>query len=176
MKKIVMSFVSMTLLLFAGSILPAQSAAKPLVPGVLTHEQAAAILPATVFFRGQSALVQGRNAGGFRLDDGLLVLAAIVDTGGYSTAIQQTYQGYLITEVPLQIEGRVLAPGAFGFGFVGDHMVVMDVGNHKVLDVPTTRDAALARPNPLQIVANGTGRFKLYLGRSFVTLTPNGKS
>lgn len=176
MKKIMTSFLFTTLLLIAGAILPAQSAAKPLVPGVLTHEQAAAILPATVFFRGQSAPVQGRNAGGFRLDDGMLVLAAIVDTGGYSTAIQQTYQGYLITEVPLAIEGKVLAPGAYGFGFVGEHMVVMDIGNHKVVDTATRRDAALARPNPLQIVADGEGKFKLYLGRSFVTLTPTGKS
>ncbi len=146
--------------------------------GLLTHEQAEAILPASVFYRGQSATIQGRNSAGIRLNGGRLVLAAIVDTGGYSTAVQQTYQAYLLTEVALKLGDKTLAPGAYGFGFVaGDRMVIMDVGANEILEAKTTRDAALARPKPLQLIADetATGSYKLYLGRSFVELTPQAK-
>ena len=146
--------------------------------GVLTHDQAEAILPASVFYRGQSATIQGRNSAGIRLNGGRLVLTAIVDTGGYSTAVQQTYQAYLLTEVALKVDNKTLAPGAYGFGFVaGDRMVIMDVGANQILEAKTTRDAALARPKPLQLIADQmvSGSYKLYLGRSFVELTPQAK-
>ena len=143
-------------------------------PGVLTREQAGAILPASVFYRGQTATVQARNSAGIRLDGGKLVLAALVDTGGYSTAVQQTYQGYLLTEVPLHFGEKTLAPGAYGFGFVaGDVMVMMDVGANEVLRATTVKDGAKARPTPLQIVADGSGpgRYRLYLGRTYVSVS-----
>jgi hypothetical protein len=139
---------------------------------LLTREEAAKILPATVFFRGQTAGVQGRNSAGLRVGADAYVLAAIVDTAGYSSALQQSYQAYLITEVPLRVGDKRLAPGAYGFGFVaGDRMVVMDLGGHEVLSVETTRDAQLPRPTPLQILPGaGAGSYRLFLGRSFVAL------
>jgi hypothetical protein len=141
-------------------------------PVVLNRDQASAILPPSVFFRGQSASVQGRNSAGLRMPDGKLVLLAIVDTSGYSSALQQTYQAYLITEVPLTIAGKILQPGAYGFGFVAGNMVVMDIGSNEILRVTTTRDESLARPNPLQILPDGAaGTFRLYLGRSYVPLS-----
>jgi hypothetical protein len=140
---------------------------------VLNRDQASAILPPSVFFSGRSASIQGRNSAGLRMPDGKLVLVAIVDTSGYSSALQQTYQAYLLTEVPLTISGQKLAPGAYGFGFVADNkMVVMDVGGNEILHAATTHDESLARPNPLQILPDGaTGTFRLYLGRSYVTLS-----
>ena len=144
------------------------------VPGILTREKAGAILPASVFYRGQTATVQARNSAGVRLEGGKLVLAALVDTGGYSTAVQQTYQGYLLTEVPLHFGEKTLAPGAYGFGFVaGDAMVIMDVGANELLRVKTAKDDAKARPTPLQIVADGSGpgRYRLYLGRTYVRVS-----
>ncbi len=138
--------------------------------GVLNRDQASAIFPANVFFRGQSAPIQGRNSAGIRLASGKLVLMALVDTSGYSSAVQEKYQAYLLTEVPLILGGQRLAPGAYGFGFLGDnHMVVMDIGGNVLMTTSTTRDDALSRPNPLQVVAAGNG-FRLYLGRSNVTL------
>ncbi len=156
----------------------AQTAGEKASPGALTRDQAAAILPPNVFYRGQSASIQGRNSAGIKLPNGKLVLAAMVDTGGYSTAIQQTYQAYLITEVSLSFGGKTLPPGAYGFGFVGgDRAVVMDIGGNEILQASTTRDDALARPNPLQILADtaNPGHYRLYLGRSFVVLTPTMK-
>jgi hypothetical protein len=151
------------------------AASETAAPGILTREQAGAILPASVFYRGQSATIQARNSSGIRLAGGRLVLAAVVDTGGYSTAVQQTYQAYLITEVPLKLGEQVLAPGAYGFGFVaGDRMVVMDVGGNEILHAKTVHDAKLTRPNPLQIVADAgaPGHYRLYLGRTYVSLAP----
>ncbi len=98
---------------------------------VLNAADAAKAIPATVFFRGQVASVQARNSGGVKLPDGMLVLCALVDTSGYSTAVQQKYQAYFITEVPLEINGQTLKPGAYGVGFIeGTKFIVMDLGAH----------------------------------------------
>jgi hypothetical protein len=142
-------------------------------PGVLDRTQATAILPKTVFYKGLSATVQGRNSAGIRFGNGDLVLVSLVDTSGYSSAVQQTYQAYLLNEVHLKIGDKVLPPGAYGFGFVGDHIVVMDIAGNELLRTSTTRDPQLTRPDPLHIVADeGTpGRYRLYLGRSYVTLS-----
>lgn len=145
---------------------------------VLNREQASAVLPATVFYRGQTAPVQGRNSAGLKTADGKLALFAVVDTSGYSSSVQQTYQAYLLSEVPLRIGTQTLAPGAYGFGFIaGDKMVVLDLGGNELLQTATTRDAALARPTPLQLVmdASAPGRFRLYLGRSYISLAPDVK-
>ena len=121
--------------------------------GALTHDQVEAIMPAAVFYRGQSATIQGRNSAGIRMGGGRLVLMAIVDTGGYSTSVQEIYQAYLLTEVSLKLGDKVLQPGAYGFGFVaGNKMVVTDVGANQVLATPTVKDAGLTRPKPLQLI------------------------
>jgi hypothetical protein len=152
--------------------LQAQSGAG--VPVILTRDQASAIMPATVFYRGKTASVQGRNSAGLRLAGDRLVLVAAVDTSGYSSSIQESYQDYLITEVPLRVGGKTLAPGAYGVGFIaGDQFVVLDVGAHELFKVSSVRDAGLARPNPLQMLADAAGGFRLYSGRSYVTLAPD---
>src|SRR5258708_7800865 len=74
------------------------------------------LFPETVFFRGQSAPVQMRNTGGVHFADDAYVLAGMVDNSGYSSGLRQKYQAYLLTEVPLQIGGQSVKPGAYGFG------------------------------------------------------------
>ena len=145
-----------------------------LKPGILDRAQTAAILPHSVFFKGASATVQGRNSAGIRFPGGSLTLAVLVDVSGYSSAVQQTYQAYLLNEVHLRIGDKTLPPGAYGFGFVaGNRMVVLDIGGNEILHANTTHDDQLARPNPLQIVPDPSlpGRFRLYLGRNFITLS-----
>ena len=93
----------------------------------------------------------------------------LVDTSGYSTAVQEKYQGYLLTEVPLVIGDHTLPPGAYGIGFVGDHFGVMDIGNHDLLQAPATRDDQMKRPLPLQILDGASsGSWKLCFGRTCV--------
>jgi hypothetical protein len=155
----------------AASTSPSRTDTKP---GILDRVQAAAILPKTVFYKGASATTQGRNSAGIRFANGDLALFTLVDVSGYSSAVQQTYQAYLLTETHLNIGDKILPPGAYGFGFVGENrLVVMDIGGNEILHATTTRDPQLARPNPLQIVPDEAmpGHYRLYLGRSYITLS-----
>ena len=142
-------------------------------PTLLTAPEAARLIPETVFFRGQVATVQGRNSGGLKLADGMLVLCALVDTSGYSTAVQQKYQAYFITEVPLDINGQTLKPGAYGVGFVeGNKFLVMDVGAHDLFTAGSSHDTELKRPTPLQVLAgSAANQFRLYINRNYVVFS-----
>ncbi len=139
-------------------------------PGLLGADDVKRVVPASYFFRGQSASVQLRNSAGFRVSDGKLVLAGLVDTSGYSTDVAEKYQGFLITEVKLSIEGLELPPGEYGFGFTKDgKFTVMDVGKNDLLTVSSHQDDNLHRPVPLQIVAD-QGSYRLYSGKKWVSL------
>jgi hypothetical protein len=128
------------------------------------------IFPERVFFRGQSAPVQFRNIGGVHFADDLFVLAGMVDSSGYSTAIKEKYQAYLLNEVTLEIGGQTLKPGAYGIGFLsGGKFVVMDLGANDVLQAASQHDAEMKRPMPLQVVASAAaGSYRLYAGRDYV--------
>ena len=136
----------------------------------LTATEAAKFLPTTVFFRGQSAPIQARNSSGVQFNKDALLLVALVDTAGYSSAVQEKYQAYLITEASLDIEGHRLPPGAYGCGFIaGNTFIVMDIGGHDLFSIHSTKDVTLHRPTPLQVLPapNGTG-YRLYVGRDYV--------
>jgi len=139
---------------------------------ILSSEELRKAVPAEFFFRGQKAPVQLRNAVGFQLADGKIILAALVDASGYSTAIQQKYQGLLITESKLNIGGSSLPAGQYGFGFGGDGKFnVMDVANNDVLNTSYQKDEALQRAVPLKLVADGDG-YKLYAGKNWIAIKP----
>src|ERR1700686_4695941 len=121
---------ALTFLMLASAV--AQQASKH----VLSSDELKKAVPAEYFFCGQKAPVQLRNAVGFEQADGKMMIAALVDASGYSTAIQQKYQGMLITEAKLNIGGSELAPGEYGFGFTADKFVVMNVANEDTLSSP----------------------------------------
>ncbi len=137
---------------------------------VLGADEVKKAVPAEYFFRGQKAPVQLRNAVGFQLAGGKMMLAALVDASGYSTAIQQKYQGLLITETKLNIGGSSLPPGQYGFGFTADgKFVVMDVANSDVLTASSQTDSALQHAVPLKLIEDGEG-YKLYAGKKWIAL------
>ncbi len=138
---------------------------------MLSADELKKAVPTEYFYRGQKAPVQLRNAAGFQLADGKMSLASLVDASGYSTAIQQKYQGLLITETKLNVGGMDLAPGEYGFGFVGDKFVVTDVASTDLFSAPAQTDAALQRPVPLKLVEDGGG-YKLYAGKKWVAIKP----
>ena len=155
--------------LMAGTLAVAQtnSAASTL----LTPAQTQKMLPPAVYFKGQSATTQIRNSGGVKFGDGAYLLAVLVDTSGYSSDVAQKYQAYLITEDAIQVGGKRLPAGIYGVGFVGgDQFLVMDVGAHELLRVPSMTDAAMKRPRPLEVTSS-EGGYRLYEGRRYVTLT-----
>lgn len=128
------------------------------------------IFPERVFFRGQIAPVEFRNTGGVHFADGFYVLAGIVDNSGYSTGVREKYQAYLLTEVPLEVGGQQLKPGAYGFGFLtGGQFLVMDVGGHDLFQIASQRDKDLRRPTPLMVTTGpNSSAYRLYCGRDFV--------
>jgi hypothetical protein len=159
--------LSLAVVIFACLVIVAQTK-----PGVLSADEVRRVTPATYFFRGQSATVQMRNAAGFSAAGEKLVLAGLVDTSGYASDVQAKYQGLLITEINLDIEGTKLSPGQYGFGFSQNgKFLVMDVGANDLFSVASKMDEKLAHPVPLKIVEDG-GAYRLYAGRKFVSLKP----
>jgi len=145
--------------------------AAPAKEGLLTAADVGnKLLPEKVFFRGQIAPVQARNTGGVRYADGFLVFAGLVDNSGYSTGIREKYQAYFINEVPVEIGGQTLKPGAYGVGFIeGNKFVVMDIAANDVFQVASTKDSEMKRPVPLQFAAgSGAGNYRLYHGRDYI--------
>ena len=97
--------------------------------GVLSPTQIQALFPAAVYFSGQMATVQLRNAGGVRWSEGKQTLFAMVDAGGYSTGMRERYQFYILSDVPIDIAAKRLPAGAYGGGFLTDKgLEVMDLG------------------------------------------------
>jgi hypothetical protein len=158
---------------FCSLVSVCQMGAQAGAPGMLSADEVKHLAPGTYFFRGQSASVQLRNTVGFRADEGRLVLAGLVDTGGYSSDVKAKYQGFLITEVKLSVEGKELPPGQYGFGFSSEgKFVVMDVGANDVGSVESHKDAALPRARPLVLTEQTGGGYRLYEGRQWIALKP----
>ena len=162
------------MLAFLTAGVPAHSQASPDQKDTVLHPaDLAKILPGSVFFRGQSATTQERNSGGVHFADGYFTFAALVDNSGYSTGIQEKYQAYFITEVPLEINGHHVAPGAYGAGIIrnssGPQFVLLDIGAHDLFTVDAVSDAKFRRPTPLQVTESETpGKYRLYFGRNYV--------
>ena len=155
----------------AASQQPSTDAAKSIPVGPLTHEAAAALVPATVFFASKVAPVQMRNTGGAHLPGGF-VLAGIVDTSGYSTGVQERYQAYLLLDTPARFGDKLLPAGAYGCGFVEGQFLVLDLGDKTVFSTAAVRDAAIRRPTPLQVLPDtAAGTYRLYFGRNYVSFT-----
>ncbi len=149
--------------------------AKPVHDTLLQPSDLESILPPAVFFKGQSAPLQMRNASGIHFKDGAYLFASLVDTSGYSSGVQEKYQAYFVTEVPLQFGEHMLSAGAYGVGFIAQSkFLVMDIGGHDLFTVGSTRDEALRHPTPLKIVqAPDNASYRLYAGRMYVDFKPN---
>jgi hypothetical protein len=169
-----LAFLSILLLSFSLRHLQTTMAGSPPAEGKEVVLKAAditpKIFPERVFFRGQSAPVQFRNSAGVHFADDLYVLAGMVDSSGYSTAIKEKYQAYLLSEVTLEIGGQTLKPGAYGIGFLnGGKFVVMDLGANDILQATSQKDMEMKRPVPLQVVPSANaGNYRLYAGRDYV--------
>jgi len=153
----------------AGVLAPlagAQEAVTVLTGGDLTR-----VVPPGFYYQGLSAPTQMRNSAAARFGAKRFVIAALVDTSGYAADVRARYQGFLITDSAIQINGIDLGVGAYGFGFSSDgQMHVLDLADKQILSVSTNKDAEAKRPRPLEFVKSGDG-VRFYNGRDFVTIT-----
>jgi hypothetical protein len=166
MKNVRLAVVSTLVTLLLTSAL-AQKATQHLLSG----DELTKVVPAEFFFSGQKAPTQLRNATGFQTAKGKVTFGALVDASGYSSGIQEKYQGMFITESKLNIGGSELAPGEYGFGFTKDKFVITNVASEDTLSVPYQTDAELKRAVPLKMVEDGAG-YKLYAGKKWVSVKP----
>jgi len=141
----------------------------PVQAQVLPGDQLKKAVPNTFFFAGQVATVQARNSAAFKNSAGKLVLAGLVDTTGYATAIAEKYQGFLITEAKLTFDGATLDPGAYGFGFKDGKFTVMNVAGSDVFSIAGQSDDQLKHPVPLKFEKVDAG-YRLYAGRKYVVV------
>lgn len=157
--KIVFMIFSMALAFAA--LAPAQGTAQ-----VLTGDQLKKVVPNSFFFSGQVAVVQTRNSAGFKNSAGKMVLAGLVDTTGYATAIAEKYQGFLITEVKLSFGAATLEPGCYGFGFKDGKLIVMNIAGAELVSTASQSDDQVKHPVPLKFEKVGGG-YRLYAGRNY---------
>ncbi len=137
---------------------------------VLTGAELTRTVPSGFYFQGQSAPTQLRNSAAVRFGSNRYVIAGLVDTSGYSTEVRAKYEGFLITDSPIDINGEKLDTGAYGFGFTNDGKLnIHDLAGREILSVSTTKDDALRRPRPLMMVKSGDG-VRLYSGRNYATI------
>ncbi len=139
-------------------------------PGLLATAELQQLVPQSFFYAGKTATVQLRNSAGLRTSSGKLVLAALVDTGGYSTQLAERYQGFILSDTKVTIGGKELAPGAYGMGVVGEKFLVEDLGANEILSTSVKEEPSMKHPTPLKMVSAASGA-QLCLGRKCVAFS-----
>lgn len=139
-------------------------------PAIVPSTELARVVPSSFYFEGQTGPTQMRNAAAVRFGQRQHVIAALVDTSGYSADVRAKYEGFLITDLGININDQRLDVGAYGFGFTDDgRFNLFDISGRQLLSVAAAEDAGLRRPRPLMMVSTGDG-VRLYSGRRYVTI------
>ena len=139
-------------------------------PYRLNDRQVDQLVPPGFYFQGQSAPTQRRNATAMRFGDDRYVIAGMVDTSGYAADVRAKYEGFLIADLPITINGEELGIGAYGFGFSKDGKLnILNLAGDQILSVATTRDNALRRPRPLMMVESGN-EIRFYSGKDYAVI------
>lgn len=123
------------------------------------------------YLEGNSIPTERRNAALIKTPSGTRVEFALLDTSGYSSAVQQKYAGMIISEGSVSVCGVKLGVGSYGFGTKlphpsgsGDAQVFFyDQAGAKLGECGASKDTGIKTPRPLQVVVSG-GKARLYLG------------
>jgi hypothetical protein len=162
------SINALATLLIAGSVPLIVSAQDQ--PTVLTATELTRVVPPGFYFQGLSAPTQMRNSAAVRFGAKRYVIAALVDTSGYAADVRAKYEGFLITDFAITINGSELGVGAYGFGFTNDGKLnILDLAGSEILTISTTKDDAMKRPRPLMITKAADG-IRFYNGRDYALI------
>ncbi len=138
---------------------------------ILAGAELSRVVPPGFYFQGLTATTQVRNSAAARFGTNRHVIAGLVDTSGYAAAVRSKYEGFLITDFAVAINGSPLGIGAYGFGFSNDGKLnVMDLAGNEILSVSTTKHAQLKRPRPLMMTKSGN-EVRLYNGRDYAVIS-----
>lgn len=137
---------------------------------VLTGAELTRVVPPGFYFQGLTAPTQMRNSAAARFGAKRYVIAGLVDTSGYAADVRAKYEGFLITDSAITINGTELGTGAYGFGFSNDGKLnLLDLGGNQILSVSTTKDSAMKRPRPLMMSKSGKD-IRLYSGKDYAVI------
>lgn len=133
-------------------------------------------VPKDFYLEGNAIPTQKRNAALLKTPAGARVLFALIDTTGYSSQIQQKYEGMIISESKISLCGMAIGVGSYGFGFTKPaatsaeeaKFLVYNQAGGKVAECALKKDAELKQPVPLQVVVAKSGPAKLYLGKNWL--------
>jgi hypothetical protein len=151
------------------SLLPVALLAEEAV--MLEGEALTRVVPGSFYFEGRIGPTQMRNAAAVRFGEKRHIIAALVDTSGYSSDIRAKYEGFFITDSRITFGDKELAAGAYGFGVTKESKFnFFDVGGNLLLSVAGAKDSATRTPRPLALLKEDGG-VRMYRGRSFVVVT-----
>ncbi len=137
---------------------------------VLTGAELLRVVPPGFYFQGLTAPTQVRNSAAGRFGTNRYVIAGLVDTSGYSADVRAKYEGFLITDSAITINGTELGIGAYGFGFSNDGKLnILNLAGNEILSVSTTKDNQMKRPRPLMMTKAGNG-IRLYSGKDYAVI------
>jgi hypothetical protein len=137
---------------------------------VLPSAELTKVVPQGFYFQGQSAPTQMRNAAAARLGSKRYFIAGLVDTSGYAADVRAKYEGFVITDSPVSINGSDLGVGAYGFGFSNDgKLTILDLAGNELFSVATSKDSELKRPRPL-MMTTAQSEVRLYRGKDYATV------
>lgn len=173
MKKFINHYLILILTVFAlfAAMSISINAQKTSAPEILNQTAAAKIVPTTFYFAGQSAPTQIRNTAVAKLGKDRYVIVGLVDTSGYSTEISGKYEGFFITDSPVEIGGKSLGTGAYGFGFSSDGKLhIFDLSSKEIMSADTTNDKDMKRPRPLMMSVSADG-VRFYKGKNYALIT-----
>lgn len=133
-------------------------------------------VPKDFYLEGNAIPTQKRNAALLKTPAGGRVVFALIDTTGYSSQIQQKYEGMIISESKITLCGMAIGVGSYGFGFTKPaatseeeaKFFVYNQAGGKVAECGLKKDAELKQPVPLQVVVAKGGPAKLYLGKNWL--------
>ena len=137
------------------------------------------IVPKDFVLEENAIPTERRNSTLVVTPSGARLVAGLLDTSGYSSQVQEKYLGMLIAEGNVEVCGRQVDIGSYGFGLAkapgaaGGHpsrFFLYNQAGKKVAECTAKWDENLKSPRPLQVVVSGGGTARLYLGRTWVEL------
>jgi len=145
---------------------------------VVTGKAFDSALPKDFYLEGNAIPTQKRNAALVKTPAGARVLWALIDTTGYSSQIQQKYEGMIISEGPLTVCGIKVGVGSYGFGYTKPaatsdedaKLFLYNQAGETVAECMAKKDSKIAQPKPLQVVVAKGEPTRLYFGRYWVEL------
>ena len=147
---------------------------------IVTGKAFDSALPKDFYLEGNAIPTEKRNAALLMSPSGHRLVAALIDTAGYSSQVQEKYMGLIINEGPVVVCGKALGVGSFGIGMkrpseqsnADADFFLYDQAGNKVSQCAAKKDKDLQHPMPLQVVLKGEKTALLYLGRYVVEIKP----